>query len=603
MGGFSTAVMPPSNAALDLRPPQSTDPLATLAQMGQLQEQRQALQQRAALAPIQQQTAQLQQQQLSMDIEQRKAMNAAFQQAYEPDANGGMTLNPGKVMQSLATSGSGAAIPEVGQHLAALQKSYADLADTKLKIAGLEADAAGRIGAIVKAAGNDPAMFHSLITDAVTQKHLEPGHATALDQAVTQTYQQDPSGQAARALVGQISEQFIAGSPQQQELAAKAAESKKNIAQAGEFAASEAQKKVETERTQRQLAALKDPNTLANLEKQIDSTIPVAKGGIYADENNMAKQAVRNILATGEPTALDKAQAAIKDSADRIGRYEAGVAQAHATVGAKVEVVQGTEAAKMAASGATEDDFQRAGEQYARTGIMPPLGMTQTARLKVAHYAQQWARDNGLSPSDLVGIQAAYKGDVGSMVNLQKQRDQIVSFEQTAQKNLDLMLEKAKPLLDVGSPLLNKPLRSIDRTVLGGTDQAAFDAARLVAGNEIAKVTSGGGMGTVLSDSAKKEVEKAMNPNATLGQIVAAANVMRQDMANRHGSMDATLGDIRSRMTGQPAAPAAAPAQPMAQQPAGASGQLPRPANKAERDKLPVGTRYMDAEGNIATRR
>jgi hypothetical protein len=77
MGGFGV-VPPPSPAALELRPPPPDNPLATLAQMGQIQAQRQEMQQRAALAPVQLQTAQLQQQQLQQQITSQRAIANAL---------------------------------------------------------------------------------------------------------------------------------------------------------------------------------------------------------------------------------------------------------------------------------------------------------------------------------------------------------------------------------------------------------------------------------------------------------------------------------------------------------------------------------------------
>lgn len=201
-------------------------------------------------------------------------------------------------------------------------------------------------------------------------------------------------------------------------------------------------------------------------------------------------------------------------------------------------------------AGASDDDFVRSGEQYARTGVMPPLGMSSAGRTKILHYGNEWARANHLSPSDLITMQAAYKGDIKSLENFQKQRDQIVSFEQTAQKNLDLFLTAADKIPDTGVPWLNTPLRLLDEKLVGSANMAAVNAARQVANNEIAKVTSGGGLGGVLSDSARKEVAEYNPRNATLGQTIAVAKLLKQDMANRHQSMDATLGDIKSRIGG-----------------------------------------------------
>jgi hypothetical protein len=180
------------------------------------------------------------------------------------------------------------------------------------------------------------------------------------------------------------------------------------------------------------------------------------------------------------------------------------------------------------------------------------MGRDSITRGRIAHYANQWARDNGLSAADLVTMQAAYAGDKESLKKFQAQRDQIASFEQTAQKNLDLFLGLAGKIPDTGIPWLNRPLRDLNQNLVGSENMAAVNAARQVANNEIAKVTSGGGLGGVLSDSARNEVAGYNPNNATFAQTKAVANILKQDMANRHQSMDATLSDIKSRIGGVP---------------------------------------------------
>jgi hypothetical protein len=202
------------------------------------------------------------------------------------------------------------------------------------------------------------------------------------------------------------------------------------------------------------------------------------------------------------------------------------------------------------AAGLTDDDYQRAGEQYIRTGVMPALGRDSVTRARIVKAGNQYARDNGLNPQDVVTMQAAYAGDKESLKKFQAQRDQIVSFEQTAQKNLDLFLNLASKIPDTGVPWLNTPLRNLNANLIGSENMAAVNAARNIANNEIAKVTSGGGLGGVLSDSARHEVAGYNPQNATFAQTKAVAAILKQDMANRHGAMDATLSEIRGRIGG-----------------------------------------------------
>jgi len=86
--------------------------------------------------------------------------------------------------------------------------------------------------------------------------------------------------------------------------------------------------------------------------------------------------------------------------------------------------------------------------------------------------------------------------------------------------------------------------------MLGSPDAAAYNAARQVAINEIAKITSNPTLVGQLSDTARKEVE-AFNPaGATLKQSVAVMKLLKQDMQNRTDALDAQIGAIRSRIKG-----------------------------------------------------
>jgi hypothetical protein len=315
---------------------------------------------------------------------------------------------------------------------------------------------------------------------------------------------------------------------------------------------------LEADELQRQLDMKKGSKPSDYLDL-VDQVVPLGVKG-NASLNLRTKAVVAAALHRGD---MKGAEEAIKEAGAEMGRVE--VATNPLVAQNKVNISLQTQDAKTAAMGLTEDDYRREGEKYAITGVMPPMGMGSNGRGKIMHYAQEFSRQSGLSPRDLAVAQASFSGDKASLGKFQAQRDQIVSFEQTAQKNLDQFIGLAGKIVDTGSPWLNLPMRSLSEKLVGSTAMAAVNAARTVANNEIAKVTSGGGLGGVLSDSARHEVE-AYNPkDATLAQTLAVAKVLKTDMANRHQSMDATLGEIRGRIgTSGQTAPAAAAAAPQA---------------------------------------
>src|ERR1051326_6458997 len=211
---FNTSVAPPIREGYAIPGPVSQSPLEIVAGLQQFraQQQQMAAQQQAM------QTHALQQQELQMELDKRKAVNAAYQSAFEPQANGVMRLNPDKLTQGLAQSGHGEAIPGILEGVTKYQTSMVDLNKKKSEVAALEQDAAGNLGATAKAAKYDPLLFHTLMTDAVNAGVLNKEHYAPIDQQVQQALAQDPSGETARQLFSQIADQFIAGSPKQQEL-------------------------------------------------------------------------------------------------------------------------------------------------------------------------------------------------------------------------------------------------------------------------------------------------------------------------------------------------------------------------------------------------
>lgn len=179
---------------------------------------------------------------------------------------------------------------------------------------------------------------------------------------------------------------------------------------------------------------------------------------------------------------------------------------------------------------------------------MPAFGM---GKASTAARMMVWNRAAQLNPKlDLASATAGYSADKGSLAQLQRGRDAIVAFENTAGKNLDLFLSTTKGVIDSGSPLINRPLRAITQQGLGGKELAAFNAARQIALNEVAKVTSNPNLTGQLSDSARKEIEAILSPTATLKQIYDVVAILKTDMNNRKVSMDEQIGAIKGRIGG-----------------------------------------------------
>lgn len=292
-----------------------------------------------------------------------------------------------------------------------------------------------------------------------------------------------------------------------------------------------------------------------------------------AQQAQSSTEAYRQQTSQRADWAETRAEAAAKSAAeDKLAdnaRADAALKQAADL--AKQAAEARVAAAKVRGSSTAQDTtplspagLDMAALNYKKTGMMPALGMgDKTTRKTIIDRAAQ------LTPADMDRISAGvgdiaanradYRADSGSLAALQKQRDAITSFEKTASKNIDLFLTQAGKVVDTGSPLANTAVRAITGKLIGSPDQAAFDAARQVAINEIAKITSNPTLSGTLSDSARHEVE-AFNPkNATLKQSVAVMRLLKQDMANRTTSLDETLAATRKRLGGMQSSTANGP--------------------------------------------
>lgn len=183
---------------------------------------------------------------------------------------------------------------------------------------------------------------------------------------------------------------------------------------------------------------------------------------------------------------------------------------------------------------------------YAKTGTLPPMGMGKqgaAVRTTIINKAAEMFPD-----LDVAGNKAGFAADQESLKKMTAQRDAISAFEETAKANLENFIAAARKVKDTGSPLFNQPLRKFDDRVLGSPQMAAFNVARRTVIPEFAKILNNPTLAGQLSDSARHEVEQVMEGDASMAQILAAADMLVRDVNNRGKSMDDQLAAIRDRM-------------------------------------------------------
>jgi hypothetical protein len=314
-----------------------------------------------------------------------------------------------------------------------------------------------------------------------------------------------------------------------------------------------------------------------------------------ADKTGMAQlkdfEAQASTVAEREKAQFDKINSTINQQKEGIEQQTANEAGRHNKAeeyltNQRNQIEAQKAQAASTGSAVTPEALERAADMYHTTGNLPSMGMGQAGVAARVAVMNREASKYGVDSTALASAKANYGADTGSLKGLQKSLDTVSAFENTAGKNLDLFIKSAQNIVDTGSPLLNQPLRKINYSILGNTDQAAVNAARQVATTEIAKVTNNPSLSGTLSDSARHEIQ-AFNPeSATMGQTLAVAKILKQDMANRHDSLQDQIGNVQGRIS----------LASKSSTPAPATGQLPT-LGAAAALKLSPGTHFRGTDG------
>ncbi len=175
------------------------------------------------------------------------------------------------------------------------------------------------------------------------------------------------------------------------------------------------------------------------------------------------------------------------------------------------------------------DGLEMAARTYLQTGSLPARSAAMNAA--IINRAAEIQRD-----ANPMANKSFYNANSQALNALTKTANAVEAFEQTALANLDTFLQTAQAVIDTGAPILNKPLRSVSGIAGGSEAQAAFRTARTIALTEIAKVLTSPGSNAAITEGARKEVEGLIGPDATLGQIKRAAEILKRDMEARKQS-------------------------------------------------------------------
>jgi hypothetical protein len=190
-----------------------------------------------------------------------------------------------------------------------------------------------------------------------------------------------------------------------------------------------------------------------------------------------------------------------------------------------------------------------AADNYRKTGQMPP-GLTRSPGSTIAIIQRAAQLDQQDGGQGIASNKSIIDANRTSLNSLQKNYDQVQAFEQTAEKNMDLLQSTAQKIPDLGSRFANVPVRMVNSQMIGTANMAAFKTALYTAQTEAAKVLNSSNATGILTDSARHELQDIIDGNVPLPAMVASLNTLKQDMSNRTQSYQAQIGDIQGRIKG-----------------------------------------------------
>lgn len=201
-----------------------------------------------------------------------------------------------------------------------------------------------------------------------------------------------------------------------------------------------------------------------------------------------------------------------------------------------------------------------------RGAIMPSFGYGRQGKADRDRFYNQLAatmKEQNLTASDIASGRAEYKANSTALNQVSKMRNSVESYEQTVQKNMDLLgtlIDKGAP--KGSAPVINRWLQAGRANLQGDPDVTAYNTAIQTVVNEYAKVMAGGtGSAAASSDSARHEASQLLNNAQTPAQVRAAIATMRAEMSNRIESLKAQESDLKRRLgnSGDNAPPQQAP--------------------------------------------
>lgn len=213
-------------------------------------------------------------------------------------------------------------------------------------------------------------------------------------------------------------------------------------------------------------------------------------------------------------------------------------------------VMQNSPAAMVMGNQLSPEAVALAAQNLLTTG-QAPQGLYRSPGSVSAVYDQAAKMNAAQGGAGIAMNKATFEADKKSLDALQKSFDTVTAFENTANKNIDMLKGIAQKVPDLGARFANVPIRMLSDKMIGSENMAAFKTALAPVQAESAKILNSANLSGQLTDSARKELQDIIDGNMPYRSLVASLNVLQKDFKNRHDSMQQQIGDIKGRLAGK----------------------------------------------------
>lgn len=151
---------------------------------------------------------------------------------------------------------------------------------------------------------------------------------------------------------------------------------------------------------------------------------------------------------------------------------------------------------------------------------------------------------------DVASQSAAYKAASKTITDQTTLKANVDAFSRTADDISKLFDKTLAKIPDSGVTWLNKPLRTA-ATAFGSESMAEYNTFRLTLQNEYSRLTTNPKLTGVLSDTARKEMENILAPDATVAQIRTSLAALKKESATRSKNIGDEITTQRKSIGGQ----------------------------------------------------